>query len=175
LKPDANIIKLPNISASVGQLMACIKELQGKGYAIPDYPEDPKTDEEKDTACALRQVHRQRGEPGAARRQLRPPRPPRRQGIRAQEPAQHGRVEPGLALARLAHAPRRLLPRRKIDDARPRPRRAHGAGHQASGKTIVLKAQGSLKTGEVIDSMFMSKKALVEFYEKRSKTPTRPA
>ena len=47
LEPDANIIKLPNISASVGQLIACIKELQGKGYAIPDYPEDPKTDEEK--------------------------------------------------------------------------------------------------------------------------------
>ena len=48
LQPDANIIKLPNISASVGQLVACIKELQGKGYAIPDYPEDPKTDEEKE-------------------------------------------------------------------------------------------------------------------------------
>lgn len=47
LEPDANIIKLPNISASVSQLMACIKELQGKGYAIPDFPEDPKTDEEK--------------------------------------------------------------------------------------------------------------------------------
>ena len=47
LQPDANIIKLPNISASVPQLMAAIKELQGKGYKIPDYPEDPKTDEEK--------------------------------------------------------------------------------------------------------------------------------
>jgi len=48
LKPEANIIKLPNISASVSQLMACIKELQAKGYQIPDYPENPKTDEEKD-------------------------------------------------------------------------------------------------------------------------------
>ena len=46
-KPEANIIKLPNISASVGQLIACIRELQGKGYALPDYPEDPKTDEDK--------------------------------------------------------------------------------------------------------------------------------
>jgi monomeric isocitrate dehydrogenase len=52
LQPDANIIKLPNISASVAQLKACIKELQGKGYAIPDYPEDPKTDEEKAIARA---------------------------------------------------------------------------------------------------------------------------
>ena len=48
LRPDANIIKLPNISASVPQLMAAIKELQDKGYKIPDYPESPKTDEEKD-------------------------------------------------------------------------------------------------------------------------------
>eukprot|EP01034_Spumella_vulgaris_P039307 gene39307-48565_t len=47
LQADANIIKLPNISASVGQLQAAIKELQGKGYALPDYPEAPSTDEEK--------------------------------------------------------------------------------------------------------------------------------
>ncbi|MGJ8639140.1 MAG: NADP-dependent isocitrate dehydrogenase [Opitutaceae bacterium] len=44
--PDANIIKLPNISASIPQMKACIKELQAKGYALPDYPEDPKTDAE---------------------------------------------------------------------------------------------------------------------------------
>lgn len=45
--PDANIIKLPNISASIPQLKAAVKELQGKGYKIPDYPDDPKNDEEK--------------------------------------------------------------------------------------------------------------------------------
>ncbi|MBD1558254.1 NADP-dependent isocitrate dehydrogenase [Vibrio sp. S9_S30] len=44
--PEANIIKLPNISASVPQLQAAIKELQSKGYALPNYPEEPKTDEE---------------------------------------------------------------------------------------------------------------------------------
>src|ERR1700748_3668453 len=47
LLPDTNIIKLPNISASVQQLVAAIKELQGKGYKVPDYPESPKSDEEK--------------------------------------------------------------------------------------------------------------------------------
>ena len=47
LRPEANIIKLPNISASVSQLVAAIKELQAKGYKIPDYPENPKNDEEK--------------------------------------------------------------------------------------------------------------------------------
>jgi isocitrate dehydrogenase len=45
--PDTNIIKLPNISASVPQLYAAIKELQEKGYAVPDYPAQPKNDEEK--------------------------------------------------------------------------------------------------------------------------------
>src|SRR6056300_1189923 len=45
--PDANVIKLPNISASVPQLVAAVKELQSQGYALPDYPEEPKTDEEK--------------------------------------------------------------------------------------------------------------------------------
>lgn len=45
--PNANIIKLPNISASIPQLKSAIKELQSKGYKIPDYPEEPKTDEEK--------------------------------------------------------------------------------------------------------------------------------
>jgi isocitrate dehydrogenase len=45
--PEANIVKLPNISASVPQLKAAIKELQGQGYALPDYPEEPKTEEEK--------------------------------------------------------------------------------------------------------------------------------
>lgn len=47
-QPEANIIKLPNISASIPQLTATIKELQGQGYALPDYPFEPKTDEEKD-------------------------------------------------------------------------------------------------------------------------------
>ena len=45
--PEANIVKLPNISASVPQLKAAIKELQAQGYALPDYPEEPKTEEEK--------------------------------------------------------------------------------------------------------------------------------
>jgi len=47
-KPEANIIKLPNISASVGQLKDCIAELQNHGYNIPDYPENPTTDEERE-------------------------------------------------------------------------------------------------------------------------------
>ncbi|WP_369221413.1 NADP-dependent isocitrate dehydrogenase [Streptomyces sp. R39] len=46
--PEANIVKLPNISASIPQLKAAVAELQGKGYALPDYPDDPKTDDERE-------------------------------------------------------------------------------------------------------------------------------
>ena len=48
LQPDGNIIKLPNISASIGQLKECIAELQSQGFDIPDFPENPETDEEKE-------------------------------------------------------------------------------------------------------------------------------
>ncbi|GAA4284103.1 NADP-dependent isocitrate dehydrogenase [Brevibacterium daeguense] len=55
-QPDANIIKLPNISASVPQLKAAVKELQSQGYALPDYPEEPSTDEEKDVRARYDKV-----------------------------------------------------------------------------------------------------------------------
>ena len=63
LKPEANIIKLPNISASVPQLKAAIAELQKKGYALPDFPEVPKTDAEKDAKARYAKVM---GSAGAA-------------------------------------------------------------------------------------------------------------
>ena len=54
--PEANIVKLPNISASVPQLKAAVKELQAAGFDIPDYPEDPQTDEEKDVRARYDKV-----------------------------------------------------------------------------------------------------------------------
>ena len=92
--PEANIIKLPNISASVPQLKAAIQELQGHGYAIPDYPEDPRRRRRARGARALRPRQGQRRQPGAARGQLRPPRARVRQGLRAGPPAPDGGVEP---------------------------------------------------------------------------------
>jgi isocitrate dehydrogenase len=56
LEPEANIIKLPNVSASVPQLKAAIAELQGQGYALPDYPENPQTDEERDVRARYDRV-----------------------------------------------------------------------------------------------------------------------
>lgn len=55
-QPEANIIKLPNISASIPQLQAAIKELQNKGYNLPDFPEEPKTDEEKQVKAKYSKV-----------------------------------------------------------------------------------------------------------------------
>src|SRR5689334_22962132 len=56
LEPSANIIKLPNISASVPQLKAAVKELQEQGYDLPDYPEDPQSDEDRDVRARYDKV-----------------------------------------------------------------------------------------------------------------------
>ena len=57
--PEANIIKLPNISASIPQLTAAISELQSKGYNLPDYPDEPKTEEEKKISALYNKVKTQ--------------------------------------------------------------------------------------------------------------------
>ena len=54
--PEANIVKLPNVSASISQLKAAIKELQGQGYDLPDYPDSPQTDEDKDVRARYDKV-----------------------------------------------------------------------------------------------------------------------
>ncbi|MEC8778474.1 MAG: NADP-dependent isocitrate dehydrogenase, partial [Verrucomicrobiota bacterium] len=55
-QPQANIIKLPNVSASIPQLQDAILELQGKGFAVPDFPSDPRTEEEKATRATYAKV-----------------------------------------------------------------------------------------------------------------------
>ena len=70
LTPEANIIKLPNVSASIPQLMAAIKELRAHGYNLPDYPEEPKTDAEKELQARYAKCLGERREPGAAAREL---------------------------------------------------------------------------------------------------------
>ena len=165
LLPDTNIIKLPNISASVGQLQACIKELQGKGYALPDYPEAPKTDEEKAirlrySKCigsavnpVLREGNSDRRAPKAVKEYVR--KNPHSMADWSQASRTHVshmhhgdfyHGEKSITLDRARDVKMELLTK--------------------SGKTVVLKAKVSLLDREVIDSMFMSKKALLEFYEK---------
>jgi len=165
LEPDANIIKLPNISATVAQLTACIRELQAKGYKLPDYPEDPKTDEDKAikarySRCigssvnpVLREGNSDRRAPKAVKEYAR--KNPHSMGEWAQASRSHVshmhagdfyHGEKSMTLDRARDVKMELVTK--------------------SGKTIVLKPKVSLLNGEVIDSMFMSKKALCEFYEK---------
>ncbi len=129
-EPDTNIIKLPNISASVPQLVAAIKELQGKGFKIPDFPQNPKTDDEKELRKryanvlgsavnpVLRQGNSDRRAPNAVKDYAR------------KHPHSMGEWSHGLAHPRRDHEARRLLSRREVDDPGPRPRRQDGAGDQ---------------------------------------------
>ena len=165
LKPEANIIKLPNISASVGQLVSAIKELQAKGYALPDYPEAPKTEEEKAiksryARCigsavnpVLREGNSDRRAPRAVKEYAR--KNPHSMAEWSQASRSHVshmhagdfyHGEKSITLDKARDVKMELITR--------------------SGQTIVLKPKVSLLDREVIDSMFMSKKALEAFYEK---------
>jgi isocitrate dehydrogenase len=165
LKPEANIIKLPNISASVAQLKAAISELQQKGYKIPDFPENPKTDEEKDIRArynkctgsavnpVLREGNSDRRAPRAVKEYAR--KNPHSMGEWSQASRSHVshmhhgdfyHGEKSMTLDKARDVKMELITK--------------------SGKTIVLKPKVALLDREVIDSMFMSKKALLDFYEK---------
>jgi isocitrate dehydrogenase len=166
LLPDTNIIKLPNISASVGQLTACIKELQGKGYDIPNYPEAPKTEEEKAirarySKCTgsavnpvLREGNSDRRAPKAVKEYAR--KNPHSMADWSQASRSHvSHMHKG----DFYHGEKSMT----LDKARD----VRMELHTTSGKTIVLKQKVSLLDREVVDSMFMSKKALCDFYEKQ--------
>ncbi|CAN7500118.1 NADP-dependent isocitrate dehydrogenase [Massilia sp. LjRoot122] len=166
LEPDANIIKLPNISASVGQLTAAIKELQAKGYNLPDYPADPKTDEEKAIKAkygkcigssvnpVLREGNSDRRAPKAVKEYARKnphSMAPWSQASRTHvSHMTHGDFyhgEKSMTLEAARDVKMELITK--------------------SGQTIVLKPKVALQAGEIIDSMFMSRKALLDFYAKQ--------
>ncbi|MGX5661625.1 NADP-dependent isocitrate dehydrogenase [Diaphorobacter nitroreducens] len=165
LEPDVNIIKLPNISASVAQLIAAIKELQGKGYNLPDYPENPTTDEEKAIKArygkclgssvnpVLREGNSDRRAPAAVKNYAK--KHPHSMGEWKQWSQTHvSHMHEG----DFYHGEKSLT----LDKARD----VKMVLETKSGKTVVLKEKVALKDGEIIDSMFMSKKALCAFYEK---------
>ncbi|TVT56553.1 MAG: NADP-dependent isocitrate dehydrogenase [Azoarcus sp. PHD] len=165
-EPDTNIIKLPNISASVSQLSAAIKELQTRGFKIPDFPENPKTDEEKAIKArygkclgsavnpVLREGNSDRRAPAAVKNYARKnphSMQPWSQASRTHvSHMKHGDFyhgEKSMTLDRARDVKMELTTK--------------------SGKSIVLKPKISLLDGEIIDSMFMSKKALCDFYEEQ--------
>jgi isocitrate dehydrogenase len=164
LEPDTNIIKLPNISASVAQLKACVKELQEKGYAIPDYPENADTEEAKALKArfgkclgsavnpVLREGNSDRRAPGAVKNYAK--KHPHSMGEWKQWSRTHVSHMHG---GDFYHGEKSMT----LDKAR----EVRMELVAKSGKVTVLKPKVSLLAGEIIDSMFMSKKALCEFYE----------
>ena len=164
LLPETNIIKLPNISASVAQLKACIKELQEKGYNIPNYPENPTTDEEKALKArygkclgsavnpVLREGNSDRRAPAAVKNYAK--KHPHSMGEWKQWSQTH-----------VSHMHHGDFYHGEKSMTLDKPRRVRMELIAKGGKTTVLKPEVKLLEGEIIDSMFMSKKALCDFYE----------
>ncbi|AWV90112.1 NADP-dependent isocitrate dehydrogenase [Bradymonas sediminis] len=165
LKPEANMIKLPNISASVPQLKAAIAELQAKGYAIPDFPEDPETDKEKEIAKRYGVV-----KGSAVNPVLREGNSDRRAPKAVKE---YARANPH-SMGEWSSDSRSEVVSMKAGDFRNSEKSVTlGAATTvriehvaADGATTQLK-ELSLLEGEVIDASVMSKKALVKFLEEQ--------
>lgn len=164
LTPEANIIKLPNISASVTQLTTAIKELQDKGYKLPDYPADPKTDEEKAIKarygkCIGSAVNPVLREGNSDRRAPRAVKEYARKNPHSMAPwSQASRTHVShMTHGDFYHGEKSMT----LDSAR----EVKMELITKSGQTIVLKPKVALQAGEIIDSMFMSRKALLDFYE----------
>ncbi|MEM6686163.1 MAG: NADP-dependent isocitrate dehydrogenase [Bacteroidota bacterium] len=164
-KPEANIIKLPNISASVPQLKATIAELQAKGFAIPDYPEEPETDKEKEILSkynkvkgsavnpVLREGNSDRRAPKAVKNYAK--KNPHSMGAWSADSKTHvatmdaGDFRSNEKSVTVANATDVTI--------------EHTDGN---GNKTILKEGISLLAGEVIDATVMSKKALLAFLER---------
>ena len=164
--PDANIIKLPNISASVPQLKDAVAELQSKGYDLPDYPESPENDEQREIQArynkvkgsavnpVLRMGNSDRRAPKAVKEYAR--KNPHSMGewstdskthVAAMDAGDFRSNERSVTLDEATTVRIELV--------------------SADGETTVLKDGLDLQAGEIFDATFMSKKALVAFLERQ--------
>jgi isocitrate dehydrogenase len=162
LKPEANIIKLPNISASVPQLKAAIKELQGKGYKVPDYPDSPSNDAEKEIRArygkvlgsavnpVLREGNSDRRAAGAVKQYAR--NNPHKMGAWSKDSKSH-----------VAYMPGGDFYGSEVATTIAAPTNARIEMVAKDGSVTVLKAKTPLIAGEIIDASVMSRKALRAF------------
>jgi len=167
-KPEANIIKLPNISASVPQLVEAIKELQVKGYDLPDYPEEVKTDEDKAVLAlynkvkgsavnpVLREGNSDRRAPKAIKNYAR--KNPHSMGEWSSDSETHVAT---MTQGDFAHNEKSIT----IGNAT----KVSIQHISNTGEKTILKEGLSLLDGEIIDATVMSKKALISFLEKEIK------
>jgi len=162
-QPDANIIKLPNISASIPQMKAAIKELQAQGYALPDYPEEPKTEQERDAKArydkikgsavnpVLREGNSDRRAPASVKQYAR--KNPHSMGAWSSSSKSHvAHMTAGDFYGSEQSATMAADDVLKI------------SLQQADGSVKVLKEKVAVLAGEVVDATFMSVKALRDFY-----------
>ncbi len=162
MRPEANIIKLPNISASVPQLKAAIKELQDKGYAVPDYPDNATTDAEKDIRSryarvlgsavnpVLREGNSDRRAAGAVKQYAREH--PHRMGAWSADSKSH-----------VAYMSGGDFYGSEVSTTVAAPTNARIELVGRDGSVTVLKAKTPLQAGEIIDAATMSRKALRAF------------
>jgi len=162
--PNCSIVKLPNISAPLNQLVACITELRSKGYDVPLYPDEPKNDEERDIQERYQAIMGSAVNPvlrmGNSDRRVAAPvkayaqKNPHRMGLWSKASRTH--------VAHMAHGDFYGNEKSVIVD------KATSASivlETSSGESKVLKESIPLDDGEVIDASFMSIEALQDFYE----------
>jgi isocitrate dehydrogenase len=161
-RPEANIIKLPNISASIPQLKATIRELQGKGYALPDYPDEPSTDDEREIRArydrvkgsavnpVLREGNSDRRAPAAVKNYAR--KHPPRMGEWSADSRSH--------VSTMAEGDFRSSERSVTLDAATEAR-VELVGED--GEVTVLKPSIPLQAGEILDAAVMRRRALQAF------------
>ncbi len=165
-KPEANIIKLPNISASVPQLKAAIKELQSQGFGIPSYPDEPENDTDKDVKLrydkikgsavnpVLREGNSDRRAPKAVKNYAK--KNPHSMGAWSKDSKTHVVT---MSAGDFAHNEKSVT----LTDAT-----SVSIKHtDASGNTTVLKENLALLKDEIIDATVLSKKALLIFLEEQ--------
>lgn len=167
-QPEANIIKLPNISASIPQLKAAIEELQAKGFKLPNYPDEPKNDSEKDIKSrydkvkgsavnpVLREGNSDRRAPKAVKNYAK--KNPHSMGAWSKDSKTHVAT---MSKGDFAHNEKSVT----LNEAT-----TVSIQFKASnGETEILKNQLNLLKGEIIDATVLSKKALIEFLENQVK------
>ncbi len=167
-KPEANIIKLPNISASVPQLKAAVKELQALGYNLPDYPEEPETDEDKAVLAlynkvkgsavnpVLREGNSDRRAPKAVKNYAK--KNPHSMGAWSSDSKTHVAT---MSEGDFAHNEKSVTVPNATD--------VKIVHTDANGNETVLKASTKLLAGEIIDASVMNKKALLTFLDEQVK------
>src|SRR3990172_830814 len=166
LTPEANIIKLPNVSASIPQLKTAIKELQSQGYKVPDYPENPKNDAEKEIKTRYGKVLG-----SAVNPVLREGNSDRRAAASVKNYARKNPHKMGAWSAdSKSHVPHMsggdfYGSEKSATVAKAGNVRIEFVGKD--GKTTVLKEKTTLKAGEVIDAAVMSRRELRKFYEEQ--------